>query len=153
MTTRLAAVMETSAIHRTGEGGVEGCGERGRVSPRFYDLSPTFNGPMRPLSIPPKYLSQMCAACWPGLLDTVRLLNTDPSLASRVRHTGLLSLCCYSAAKASNSLGKIWEYFVMPTMVNTFVKCCDKPNVDTFCPEFEASISIWIISAIPLELM
>jgi hypothetical protein len=49
--------------------------------------------------------------------------------------------------------GKIWKYFVMPTKVNTFRKCCDEPDVDTFCPEFEASISIWIISAIPLELM
>jgi hypothetical protein len=29
----------------------------------------------------------------------------------------------------------------MPTMVNTIVKCCNKRNVDTFCPEFEAPMS------------
>jgi hypothetical protein len=27
------------------------------------------------------------------------------------------------------------------------------PKIDTLCPAFEASISIWITDAIPLELM
>ena len=74
-------------------------------------------------------------------------------IGESVPHIGQLSVSCYSGAKASDSFGKIWEYFVMPTIVNTFVKCFDNPNVDTLCPDFEASISIWMISAIPLELM
>ena len=41
----------------------------------------------------------------------------------------------------------------MPTMVNTLVKCGDSPKAYTFWPEFEASISNWITSAMPLELM
>ena len=60
---------------------------------------------------------------------------------------------CYSAASASVWLEKIPAYFAMPTIVNTFAKWGDNPNVLTFWPEFDASISIWITSAIPLELM
>src|ERR1700739_4413329 len=51
-------------------------------------------------------------------------------IGESVPHIGQLSVSCYSAAKASDSFGKIWEYFVMPTIVNTFVKCFDNPNVD-----------------------
>lgn len=59
----------------------------------------------------------------------------------------------YNAAKASVWLGNIPAYFAMPTILKTFVKCADNPNVFTFWPELDASISIWITNAIPLELM
>jgi hypothetical protein len=59
----------------------------------------------------------------------------------------------YSAASASVWLGNNPAYLVIPTIVNTFTKCGESPYAYTFCPEFDASISSWITSAMPLELM
>src|ERR1700761_5554335 len=55
--------------------------------------------------------------------------------------------------RAVASSGYREAYLVMPTIVKTFWKCGVRPKAAIFCPFLFASISIWITSAIPLELM
>ena len=59
----------------------------------------------------------------------------------------------YSVSSASAWLGNRPAYLVIPTMVNTLVKCAERPKATTFCPALVASISSWMTSAMPLELM
>jgi hypothetical protein len=44
-------------------------------------------------------------------------------------------------------------YLPMPTMVKTFWKWGVRPKAATFCPDLSASIRIWMMRAMPLELM
>src|ERR1700761_9595642 len=55
--------------------------------------------------------------------------------------------------RAVASSGYREAYLVMPTIVKTFWKCGVRPKAAIFCPFLFASITIWITSAIPLELM
>lgn len=63
------------------------------------------------------------------------------------------SVAAYSAASASAWVGKSVAYLGMPTIVNTLVKCAERPQTETFCPAVAASISSWMTRAMPLELM
>jgi hypothetical protein len=122
--------------------GVEGCGERGRVSPRIPREGPAnVQLPAARAMGFRECSSQTCALSLPWITRYFPTFEYRSFFGESGPQTRL-SVSCDSAAKASTSFGKILEYFMMPTMVNTFVQCCDKPNVDTFCPEFEASISI-----------
>ena len=71
-------------------------------------------------------------------------------IGESVPHIGQLSVSCYSAAKASDSFGNIWEYFVMPTIVNTFVKCFDNPNVEVLAmsPSNRSAATAWPVTEV-----